>query len=169
MKQKTRIIAKDASKRLLEVRLERGLTPGQMAEKLGITDSSVHKAERGVQFFGFNTLKRFSLKFNCSIDWLLFNRGPKYLEEKISIAELQQQLHQLKESYEEQIASLHKNLADEKSKNKILDPDNVSIGGPYNPAVNKDVKDLLNDFEKSPELFYEVMLLYKKHLRNADE
>lgn len=140
----------------MAVRKKLKLSPSQMAGRLRVTPSSYYKAERGEQFFGLVTLKRFSDEFDVSIDWLLYDRGPQYITDKTKIAEMEEINREMKLSYEAQIETLNKTIVNEKQKSS-------TTGGRYNPANNEDVNELLEYFETDSAFFYEMMMFFKKH------
>ena len=57
--------------RIQILRKENNLTQQDLAEKLGVSNKSISKYERGEREPDFNTLKKLSNIFNVSIDYLL--------------------------------------------------------------------------------------------------
>lgn len=57
--------------RIQILRKENNLTQQDLAEKLGVSNKSISKYERGEREPDFNTLKKLSNIFNVSIDYIL--------------------------------------------------------------------------------------------------
>lgn len=166
MKPDARLLYKDAAARLLAIRKTFKLTPSQMAGRLRITPSTYYKAERGENLFGIVTLKRLTLEFGISIDWLVYNHGPQYLSDKTKIDDLEKIYREMKQSCDDQIKTLNKAVALEREKNKRLTEPPEVPGGRYSPLVNEDIKELLEYFETDSSYFHEMMLHFKKHKEN---
>ena len=59
------------SKRLTELRKEKGLTQAELADKLGVLQRSVSHWENGTRECDFETLIKLSIIFSVSTDYLL--------------------------------------------------------------------------------------------------
>ena len=59
--------------RIKELRLEAGLTQGELATRLGLNQTAIGKYERDQLEPSIATLKALSALFECSIDYLLYN------------------------------------------------------------------------------------------------
>ena len=79
---KDKKIVQEIALRLQEVRQQTGLSIKEMAAQLGVTRDGYAKNERGQNILNIDSLKRLGQKFNISMDWLLFNRGPSQYKEK---------------------------------------------------------------------------------------
>ena len=73
---------KHFGERLKRVRKALGLTQGQLADRLGISQGSLSSAEIGRNFLGTPQLNRLIETFNISIDYLLTGKGPMFIEGK---------------------------------------------------------------------------------------
>ncbi len=71
-----------AAQRLRELRLQLHYSPREMAEKMGVQTSAYYRNENGESLPNVLSLQRLQKEFGISMDWLLFNSAPKYLEEK---------------------------------------------------------------------------------------
>ncbi|MCP5105554.1 MAG: helix-turn-helix transcriptional regulator [bacterium] len=88
-----------------------------MAAQLGINRTSYYKNETGESFPGTNTLYWLQKKFDISMDWLIFNRGPMYykqkapVEKKPRLEEQSPEVGQLLEAMEQDPRLKHEILA----------------------------------------------------------
>ena len=80
-KDKTKFM-QETGTRLRKLREALGCTREEMAESVGYTESGYAKNELGVHFPGIFSLSRLSKKFDVSMDWLLFGKGPMYYKSK---------------------------------------------------------------------------------------
>ncbi len=67
--------------RFEKVRLDLGLSPIDMAETLDIQSSGYQKNEKGQTTPSLKTLGNMLKKYDISMNWLLFNKGPVKMEE----------------------------------------------------------------------------------------
>lgn len=63
--------------RLKELRAKTRLTQAELAQKLDVTQQAVGRWERGQTSPDYETLKRLSVLFDVSIDYLLDNQSPQ--------------------------------------------------------------------------------------------
>ncbi|MCP5106409.1 MAG: helix-turn-helix transcriptional regulator [bacterium] len=75
-------IAHNVGARMRRIRKMLNHTRPDMAVELGINRSSYYKNETGESFPGTNTLYWLQRKYDISMDWLIFNKGPMYFKEK---------------------------------------------------------------------------------------
>ena len=59
------------SEKLLQLRTERGVTQGAVAQACQMTLRQYHRFERGEQKPGFDNLLRLADFFDVSVDWLM--------------------------------------------------------------------------------------------------
>ena len=71
------------AKRIKELRIDNKITQGELADKLGITPTGVSYWESGKSIPNYDTLKKLSLLFNVSIDYLTGNEKEKTNESDI--------------------------------------------------------------------------------------
>lgn len=79
------------AKNIKNLRLRDGLTQSELSEKLGITRQSLSNYEKGVREPDIAVLTAIANYFNCSVDFLLFDRIDKNLEDiydRYNISEL---------------------------------------------------------------------------------
>ena len=72
----------EVSERLKKTRKQIGCDRKTMAAHLGVTPSAYCKNESGIYLPSLNSLLRLVDTFKISIDWLLFNKGTMYYDEK---------------------------------------------------------------------------------------
>jgi transcriptional regulator with XRE-family HTH domain len=118
--------------RLKAIREQIGCTPVQMAARLGITSGAYNKYEAGKNFPFKNTLKRLAEDFNISMDWLFFNKGPMYYNEK----------GQREKELEEKQKELEKMTQDK--------------------AASPEVKELLACMNQDPIFYHKIMLYFRE-------
>lgn len=71
-----------AAQRLRALRKQLNYSPGEMAARMGIQITGYYKNESGENVPAFPALYKLQKEFGISMDWLLFNSGPMYLQEK---------------------------------------------------------------------------------------
>lgn len=74
---------KEIGQRLKELREEHNFSQSQVAKYLGIDQSNLSKMERGERKFKKSSLKKLSLLYNCSEDYIL-NGTDDYDKSKIA-------------------------------------------------------------------------------------
>ena len=73
---------KEIGSRLTTLREQLDYSRDQMAVHCEVTESAYAKNERGDHLPKLDTLENLVKKFDASMDWLLFNRGPLLYKEK---------------------------------------------------------------------------------------
>ncbi|MCP5104946.1 MAG: helix-turn-helix transcriptional regulator [bacterium] len=138
MRSKKRAPVKAIGSRLLKVREEAGYSRNQMAARIGITANGLGKNETGLNIPCLESLHYLSETRGISMDWLFFNKGPERFSEKSRREkELELEVEKLKRKHEqrERVSAL---------------------------AVKPEVGELLEYMERSPVLYYEIMLYFQK-------
>lgn len=69
------------NKRIRELREEQGLTQGQFAKKLGLTQGTITRYERGTADVPKYVIVAMEHIFHVNGRWLLFGESPKYIGE----------------------------------------------------------------------------------------
>lgn len=80
-------IITNVGNRLLKLREQLELSPGEMAARLGVSSSSYYKNENGETLPGMISVFRLHKDLKLSIDWLLFGTGEMYLPDEQQIQE----------------------------------------------------------------------------------
>ncbi len=110
-------IAHHVGARLRIIRKTLNHTRPDMAVELGLNRSSYYKNETGESFPGTNTLYWLQKKYDISMDWLIFNKGPMYYkqktppEKKTSLVEQSTEVQQLLNTMEQDPRLKHEILA----------------------------------------------------------
>jgi transcriptional regulator with XRE-family HTH domain len=91
MKQKTKKIVVEAGQRLEMVRKSYDYSRQEMASRLGVSRSNLYKNEIGFYFPRLDTLIRLHEDFDVSLDWLLFDSGPRHTKDKQAAIALENQ------------------------------------------------------------------------------
>jgi transcriptional regulator with XRE-family HTH domain len=104
-----------------------------MAAHCEVTESGYTKNERGNHLPQLDTLENLVKKFDASMDWLLFNKGPLFYKEKKREENPPVQQKQPEEKF------------------------------PGLEQVMPDVKELLDYMAKDPLLKYEILVFFYKY------
>ncbi len=83
-------IITNVGNRLLKLRGQLALSPGEMAARLGVSRSSYYKNENGETLPGMISIFRLHKDLKLSIDWFLFGIGGMYLPDEQQIQEREQ-------------------------------------------------------------------------------
>jgi transcriptional regulator with XRE-family HTH domain len=156
MLMKEKRLLQEAGVKLKKLREQLNYSPKEMGARLGVTRTAYWKNENGRAFPGYQSLKRLSDDYDISMDWFIFNKGPKYYKEK---------------EREKELEELKKELEMEKMKNAELEAEGET-GADENETsaeekaagmeMNPEVKELLAHMERIPVLYHEVMLHFHK-------
>lgn len=77
---------------LKEMRLEKGFTQKQLAQKLNLSSNIVCEWEKGRCEPSIDTLKKLSLLFECSIDHLVNDENSSFITQIFSLPNIEQTL-----------------------------------------------------------------------------
>ena len=151
MESKKQKATREVGLRLKEIRQEYRLSQTEMSARLGVTASGYHRNESGENLPGLVLLQRIREKFDISMDWLLFNEGPRLRKDRIARSTTAKQTSD--------IESLKRKLEELESKDKEM-----SSFFDHLPAItrNPEVLDMLETMTRSPRLFHEVMLFFQE-------
>ncbi len=137
----------DVVHRIIKVRKEKKLTKIQMSRYLKVTDSTYYKYEKRIRFPTAEPLVNFAKAFGLSLQWVFLGQGPmlwKDLIEQEKYTQLQNQLTKEKETLQQK--------EEEHKQNTI---NTIKITKP-------EIRELTQNMETNPELFYAVMLEYHR-------
>ena len=146
------------------LREENDLTKIQMAHKLGILAKSYRLYENGETIPGINTLTAVIEHFGVAMDWLIFDRGPKYIEDKASTDALQKEIDRLKTVMANDRQTFEDTLRKKDEKIEELEKTLEKIA-----AVNIDIltqtgiTELLKLIEENPVFYYKLMLYVEEY------
>jgi transcriptional regulator with XRE-family HTH domain len=71
------------TQKLEKIRIDLNVSDGNMADQTGVSRTSYARYLKGEMVPGALTLAKFSRAFGISLDWLLLDKGPMYLKEKL--------------------------------------------------------------------------------------
>lgn len=159
MKAKPRgVIAKTTGK-LIALRKEQNLTLKQMCDNLGLKRGSYTRYENGQAIPGLHTLNMIVDKYGLSIDWLLFDREPKYIMDRSRLEELEKEVEQLKTSLDSQRKDSDARLEEKDKKIDDLEQQLNQKETKMLEVLNKTgIADLLDMVEKDAVLYHKLML-----------
>lgn len=83
MARNDRKTVQEIGNRLKDLREHLKFSRQEFALRLGIAMNGYSKNEMGMNLPGMPTLKRLAKDFNISMDWLFFNRGNMFFQEKL--------------------------------------------------------------------------------------
>ncbi len=128
-------LRRDFGLRLRQLREGQDLSGKKMAEMLHIDRVSLLRHEAGQWLPEYPILQTISDTFNVSMDWLLFNKGPMFYNQK---------------ELEAKAAAAKQEAAEKHDCMK---------------ALKEEYRELLDYMEKFPVLRYELLLQFQKFLR----
>jgi transcriptional regulator with XRE-family HTH domain len=131
---------KEIGARLTKLREQLNYSREEMAAHCEVTESGLGKNERGDHLPQLDTLENLVKKFDASMDWLLFNKGPLFYKEKTQ---------EEKQQPPEEKPPVQQKQPEEKF--------------PGLEQVMPDVKELLDYMAKDPLLKYEVLVYFYKY------
>ena len=82
MQKRKKGLMKGLGQRLRQLRRQLDLSPGEMAQRMGVQVAAYYKNESGETIPGVTSLHRLHRDFGISMDWLLFDCGPMELKNK---------------------------------------------------------------------------------------
>lgn len=85
---------KETGIRIHDFRKERGLTQGQLAEKLNISDRHLQKLESGERSGSVDILVEIALFFHVSLDYLILGK-PQTTDMQLQLREIASQLENM--------------------------------------------------------------------------
>jgi transcriptional regulator with XRE-family HTH domain len=154
-------ITKEIGLRLQEVRQQTGLSAREMAVRLKVTTGGYTKNEGGLSIPNIDSLRHLTLDFDISMDWLLFNKGPRFFKKK---TERENELEQTVAELTRVEAALRNEIADR-------DREIVELKGklpktPYGESgaieIIPEVRELLDQMEKDPVFYHRLMLNFQE-------
>lgn len=128
---------KEIGSRLTQLREQLNYSRDKMAALCEVTESGLAKNERGDHLPQLDTLENLVKKFDASMDWLLFNKGPLFFKEKT-----------------------HEEKPPVQQKQPEKQPGEKFLGLEH---VMPDVNELLDYMAKDPLLKYEVLVFFYKY------
>jgi len=157
METRKRKTAREVGLKLKDLREQERWSQTEMASRLGITASGYHKNEKGENTPGIDTLQRLRELFDLSMDWLLFDEGPKCLKGKNKKEkELEQALAELKGELAAEREKHLRELQEKELQEKLLQEKAGAI------EMNAEVRELLEHMGRIPMLYHEIMLHFER-------
>ncbi|MCP5051706.1 MAG: helix-turn-helix domain-containing protein [bacterium] len=183
-------LVRESSMKLKKLRADLNWSYKAMANRMGVTRTTYWKHENGQAFPAYKSLKSLSDDFGLSMDWFIFNKGPKHLSDKGKDQEmesLKKEVEQLKQKLEqsqkelelekekttgmeeleqelkdagEEVTRLKEQEEERKRREEIKAEKEKAAVPPL--YLKPEVKELLGHMEQIPVLFHEVMLHFHK-------
>ena len=150
MKFNKRDILRETGVRLRKVREDLGCTRREMAEYLGMTANGYCKNESGECFPNTKSLFRLSSRYDVSMDWLFFNKGPMYHKE----------IERLEDLERAEAERLEQQLADSNAQLQNLEQETAVLR-----QAAPEVKEMVIYMEQNPVLYHELMLYFHRFVR----
>lgn len=148
-------IAAGAGNRLSTFRKGLNLTPKQMAARLDVKLGTYYKNENGESRPGWVSLYILQRDYDISVDWLMMNKGPKYIREKVpNMSQIQAERTKEKQLLN-QTTKLLKETQEETKHFLAL------------KKIAPDVENLMEHMINDPELRYDILLKFHRHQKDA--
>lgn len=151
MQSNKKVILQAAALRLKNVREQAGFNGREMASRLGLSAPGYNKNEQGSNFPGIDTLQALSEKFNISMDWFLFGKGPMNYKEK---GEKEKQLEQRVKTLEHNLEGM---VEESKKHEEALQERAGAI------EMKPEVREVLDYMASHPVFYHELMLYFHRH------
>ena len=151
-------VLKEVAAKLKKIREQMGCDQKQMAARLGVTLSAYYKNEYGQYLPSLSSLSRLVEDYKISVDWLFFNKGSMYYEEK---GKKERELEETVKKLTSELEQERRNLA-EKSRawdqeRQLQQEKNAFI------ETRPELKELLEDMERNPIFYHELMIYFQKY------
>lgn len=154
MKIHSRTVVHQAAVKLKKIREELGNSISEMANRLDVSHSCYYKYERGENFPGITALKRLSEDYGISMDWLIFDKGPKHFDGKVRQKDLEKEQNKT-QAAEQKLSETEKELREVKQK---LDTAEERFLASLKPGL----KELLDTIDSNPVFYHQFMLSFEK-------
>lgn len=167
---KSKDISNKTGLKLERLRKEAGMTRPEMARVLEVTPGAYRKNEQGFSIPKPNALSKLIDQFGISMDWFLFDRGPKLYDDRIDKEEVEQQINQLKLEHENQFHQMRKQLEQDQearikelenqlqlARLKIREKEQQAYISGEQAGLPEDVRQMTNAMKKIPLLHYEIL------------
>jgi len=139
---------KSVGEKLQTMREEWGLERQQMATRLGLTVSTYYKYEIGVSMPGMQTLNLLVNEHGISLDWLFFDKGPRFFKNKSRLDLLEQEVEKTRQAL----------VKAEQER------DNAVPG--YRDSLKTGVAELFDQIQADQRLYLKVLTLYQDYKDN---
>jgi transcriptional regulator with XRE-family HTH domain len=146
----------DISSRLKLIRAEKGYTQAQMAKRIGISEGGYVKYESGERSPSLSVQLYLVKELGLSLNWLLFNIGPKYLNtaetHRLELDNaLENQRKELTIKHREEMTTKHREELQTLTQKFQLQPE---------------LKELTDAMKRDEVLYYEILASFKRYQRN---
>ena len=150
-------IGEGRGNRLLAIRKSLNLSPKQMAARLEVNRNTYYKNENGETRPGWKSLQILINTYKISIDWLLYNKGPIFINEKVpNLSEIQAQRKNEKELLEQTVQNLKESEENTKHFNTLK-------------KLQPDIEPLMEAMINDPELRHDILLKFYRHQKQGAE
>lgn len=182
MKIKSKDIAARTGLKLLHLRKEAGLSKVEMARILDVTPNAYRKNEQGFSIPAPNALNKLIGYFGISMDWFLFDRGPKLFEHRVNIEEDEEQITQLEQQHREQLKDLQEQMEKEQEENskelqsqlqlaslKLREKEQEALITGEQAYLPDDVREMTEAMKKIPLLHYEILSHFHRFKKDNND
>ncbi|MCP5050792.1 MAG: helix-turn-helix transcriptional regulator [bacterium] len=91
---------RQVGRRLRQLRKQFNRSLDEMAKKMGVSKSAYYKNEGGLHIPDWKTLNLLQSEYNISLDWLIFNKGPRNFQTKLKVGEYEKERERLEKEWE---------------------------------------------------------------------
>ncbi len=153
------------------LRKECGLSVMDMSRRLGLSRSTYHGYENGTRYPSTPILRILNDEYDISIDWLLFDRGPRKCSQKAELERLRAEVAQHKAEYDGPTIRRQADIIETQKKEldhlrpvaELLNHHEQTDGSL--PPVNQlkpEILTLVRTMHEKPRVYHELMLHYEK-------
>jgi transcriptional regulator with XRE-family HTH domain len=139
---------KDIGSRLIKLREQLDYSREEMAAHCEVSESAYAKNERGDHLPKLDSLENLVNKFDASMDWLLFDRGPLFFKEK--------------PGQEQQKSPEEKSLVEQTPVQKPWAEEFPGL-----ESIMPDVREFLDYMAKDPLFKYKVLAFFFKYKKET--
>ncbi len=152
-------------------RLELGLSINDMARRLGISRGGYHYYENGDRYPSTAILRRLLEEYDISLNWLLFDRGPRTCGEAIELERLRGEAARCKAEHDGPTIKEQADLIREQQEKlaqllpiaELLNYHQQAEGSfPAAGQLKPEILKLVNAMHSGSRVYHEIMLHYEK-------
>ncbi len=153
------------AQKMKAIRTGLNLDKPQMSRRLGMSTSAYHRYESGERYPGTAVLRILAEELNISINWLLFNKGEKYISTNTTLIKLQTENEDLKKNQAnmDEVRAKKEKLALLEPIATLLTNHEAKIGQfPSTQDLKPEILEMIHAMHKSPRIHYELLLHFHK-------
>jgi transcriptional regulator with XRE-family HTH domain len=148
----------EIASRLRTLRLQKKLPVKQMAAQLGISPNGYRKYERSIYLPPLHLQVILAEQFGISLDWLILNKGPMYIDEiETAVRENQQ-----RKQHEPQKPVEIQEIEESTNREPVVPPDAMIVTSP-------EIKELLRFMEDNPVFKFQLLSQFYRYKQDGHQ